>query len=364
MLGFKDTYANWQKGCLNCEEAGALLGISERSFRRWKDRFEAEGESGLADRRVGKPSNRKAQDWESNLVIKLYAEKYRGFNVSHYHNFLVRNHDFKRGYDFVKRTLEKSKLISKSTRGGKHRLRRARKPMTGMMLHQDASTHNWFGEGKCDLVVTMDDASSEIYSAFFCPQEGTESSLRGIKEVIEQKGLFCSFYTDRGSHYWFTPEAGGKVDKNQLTQVGRALKMLGIQHIAAYSPQARGRSERMFATLQDRLVKELKLNNINSMDEANNYLHKLYLPCHNQQFTVEATEKQTAFLAYVGRDLAEILCVQEGRVVASDNTVSYNGKTLQIQKDEARYHYAKCEVIVHEKLDKTIAIFYGNRCIG
>ena len=364
MLGFIDTYNSYASGRLTCDEAGLLLGMSERSFRRWKARYEADGEFGLADGRVGKVSSRKAQDAETKLVNRLYAEQYHGFNVAHYHQFLVEHHGLNRSYDFVKRTLAESRLVLPSKRGGDHRLRRLRKPMEGMMLHQDASTHNWFGEENCDLVVTMDDATSEITSAFFCPQEGTMSSLRGIKETIELKGLFCSFYTDRGSHYWTTPEAGGKVDKHNLTQVGRALQQLGIQHIAAYSPQARGRSERNFSTLQGRLANELKLNNINDMDGANEYLQRVYLPAHNARFTVEAAENNSAYLTYIGRDLDEVLCVKETRIVGLDNTISYGGKILQIQKDEHRHHYAKCEVIVHQKLDETLAIFYGNRCLG
>jgi transposase len=364
MLGFSDTYDSYEAGKLTCEEAGALLGMGERSFRRWKARFEAEGEAGLADKRVGKPSNRKAQDSETKLVNQLYAEKYHGFNVKHYHQFLVEHHGLNRGYSFVKRTLEEAKLITKSKRGGDHRLRRPRKPMIGLMIHQDASTHRWFGEENSDLVVTMDDATSEIYSAFFCKQEGTDSSLRGVKEVIEKQGLFCSFYSDRGSHYWNTPESGGKVDKSNLTQFGRALKMLGIQQVAAYSPQARGRSERMFSTLQGRLPNELKLNNINDIDAANEYLQKIYLPAHNKQFMVEAIDKTSAFLPFVGKNLDEILCVQETRVVSNDNTVRFDGKILQIQKDVHRHHYVKCEVQVHKKLDETLAVFYGNRCLG
>lgn len=364
MLGFLDVYDQHQSGQLSCLDAGSLLGMSERSFRRWKVRFELEGESGLQDRRVGKPSPRKAQEAETRLVIRLYEERYRGFNVRHYHHFLVEHHGLARGYSFTKRTLEAAGLVHKGKRGGDHRLRRPRRPMEGMMLHQDASKHQWFGDDYCDLVVTLDDATSEITSAFFCEEEGTMSSFRGITETIEKKGVFASFYTDRGSHYWFTPEAGGKVDKRRLTQVGRALQQLGIQHIAAYSPQARGRSERMFLTLQDRLVKELKLNNINAMDKANAYLQQQYLPQHNKQFMVKAAEQKSAYLRYIGRDLEQILCVQEQRIVGHDNTVSYQGKTLQIPKDEHRHHYVKCEVTVHQKPDETLAIFYGTRCLA
>lgn len=360
---FEEIYDKYQSKVLSCTEAGELLGISERSFRRWKRRYEADGASGLLDKRVGRPSNRRAQDSETRLVNRLYDEKYRGFNVSHYHHYLVEHHGFSRSYSFVQRALEKSGLITKSKRGGDHRLRRPRRPMEGMMLHQDASRHQWFGDEYCDLVVTMDDATSEITSAFFCAEEGTNSSLRGIRETIEKKGIFCTLYSDRGSHYWYTPEAGGKVDKSRLTQVGRALQQLGIQHIAAYSPQARGRSERMFGTLQGRLVQELKLHGISTMEAANAYLQQ-YLIDHNKQFMVEASDARSAYLPYVGRKLDEIFCVQEKRVVSNDNTISYNGRTLQIPRNEHRYHYVKCEVMVHHRADNSLAIFYGTRCLA
>lgn len=361
MLGFSDVVTQYRKGTFNCEEAGSLLGMSERTFRRWKRRFEAEGEEGLKDRRVGKPSRLRAPDKEVALVTRLYAERYRGFNVAHFHNFLVWEHGLDRSYSWVKRALEAACLVTPGRQGGDHRLRRARKPMAGMMLHQDASKHVWFGDGHCDLVVTMDDATSEITSAFFCREEGTNSSFRGLKETIDKKGLFCSFYTDRGIHYWFTPEEGGKVDKSRPTEVGRALQQLGIRHIAAYSPQARGRSERMFGTLQERLPKELALAGIATMEEANRYLQEVYLPRHNERFTVKPEDDKSAYLPYAGRPLEDILCIQETRIVSQDNTIRYQGRILQIPKDEHRHHYVKCEVAVHCYPDDTLAIFYGPR---
>jgi hypothetical protein len=231
------------------------------------------------------------------------------------------------------------------------------------MIHQDASKHLWFGEDYCDLVVTMDDATSEITSAFFCDEEGTMSSLRGIAETIAKHGLFCSLYTDRGSHYFYTPEVGGKVDKSRPTQVNRALKQLGIDHIAAYSPEARGRSERMFGTLQDRLVNELKLAKIDSMEAANAYL-QAYIPRHNARFMVEPECAKSAYLPVAGFDIANMLCIQEERVVGSDNTVSYLGKKLQIPPSPHRHHFVRTQVRVHHYPDDTLAIFHGPRDIG
>lgn len=257
-------------------------------------------------------------------------------------------------------------LVKKSKRGGDHRLRRERRPMTGMMIHQDGSTHEWITAlgYNIDLIITLDDASSEITSGFFVPQEGTWSTFRGIKETVENYGLFCSFYTDRGSHYWYTPEAGGKVDKHQLTQVGRALKQFGIQHIAAYSPQARGRSERMFGTLQNRLPQELTLAGITTMDAANEYLKSIYLPRHNEQFSVKPKEEKTAYTPWIGLDINEILCIQEERVVQNDNTVIFEKLRLQIQKDDLRHHYVRTTIQVRQYADDSLGLFFGNRCLG
>ena len=153
-----------------------------------------------------------------------------------------------------------------------------------MMLHQDGSTHEWVPGRWWDLIGTLDDTAGEFYSAFFVAEEGTLSSFRGLYEVIAAKGLFCSLYTDRGSHYQHTPDAGGKVDKDNPTQVGRALVQPGIELIPAYSPEARGRSERMFGTLQKRLPRELRLAGITDMEVASRFLEEHYLPQHNARF--------------------------------------------------------------------------------
>lgn len=365
-MRFDEVYDRFQKSRLTTEEASDLLGICSRTFLRLRMRYKEEGLEGLYDRRLRTPSPHRAAGSEVKRITKLYAEKYRGFNVKHFHEFACREHGLKYGYTWTKNQLEKAGLVRRSKRGGDHRLRRDRRPMVGMMIHQDGSTHEWIpGLGhNVDLIVTMDDATSLVTSAFFVLQEGTESSMKGLQETIETYGLFCSFYTDRGSHYAYTPEAGGKVDKSILTQVGRALRHLGINHICAYSPQARGRSERMFGTLQGRLPKELELRGIRTIEEANRYLNKVYLPLHNQQFTVNAREEKSAYIPWAGGQLKEIFCLQEERVVQNDNTVSYKGKRLQIEKDDLRHHYVKTTVQVREYLDGTLSLYYGPRCIG
>jgi len=365
-MKFEEVYDRFQKQRLTTQEASELLGISVSSFYRKRERFEEEGFEGRYDLRLGKASPHRAADAEVKRITKLYEDKYRGFSVKHFHEFACREHGLKYGYTWTKTHLERVGLVRRSKRGGDHRLRRDRRPMTGMMLHQDGSTHDWIpGLGyNVDLIVTMDDADSQVTSAFFVDQEGTESSLQGIKETIETYGLFCSFYTDRGSHYWTTPEAGGKVDKTNLTQVGRALKELRIQHIAAYSPQARGRSERMFGTLQKRLPQELALRGIKTIEDANQYVREVYLPRHNQQFTVKPADARSAYIRWIGEDLNEVLCHKEERIVQNDNTVRYQGKILQIPQDTFRYHYVRTEVEVRQYLDGTLGVFFGNRNIG
>lgn len=229
-----------------------------------------------------------------------------------------------------------------------------------MMLHQDASSHAWLAGEIWDLVVTLDDATSEIYSAFFVAQEGTMSSFRGLREVIATQGLFCELYVDRAGHYFHTPEAGGAVDKDNPTQVGRALAQLGIELIAAYSPQARGRSERMFGTLQKRLPQELRLAGITTMAAANQFLKEVFLPAHNARFAVTPQETGSAFVPFAG-PLEDILCVQDQRVVSNDNTVRYKNRTLQIPADRHRHHYVKAKVRVHEYPDGALALFHGPR---
>jgi len=229
------------------------------------------------------------------------------------------------------------------------------------MLHQDGSSHAWVPGKKWDLIVTMDDATSEIYSMFFCEEEGTWSSFKGLSQSMVKKGLPCSLYLDRGSHYFVTDKAGGKVSRTHVTQVGRAMRQLGIEMIPAYSPQARGRSERMFGTLQKRLPQELRLHGITTMEEANRFLHERFLPEHNAHFAQKAEQDGSAFTPLMGFALDDVLCIQEERVVANDNTVQYKGKRLQILENASRCSFAKCTVRIHEYLDGALGLFHGPR---
>jgi hypothetical protein len=262
-------------------------------------------------------------------------------------------------------SLQAEGLVAKGKRRGGHRQKRERRPLPGMLLFQDGSTHRWIpGLGRdLDLIVTLDDATGAITSAFLVEEEGTMSSFMGLAETIAAQGLFSAFYTDRGSHYFHTPKVGGKVDKSRLTQVGRALKQLGITHIPSYSPEARGRMERVFGTLQGRLPPELRLAGIKTMASANRYLRERFVPDYNTRFAVPAAEDGTAFQPYVGPPLADVLCVQEDRQVGRDNCVQWNGRSLQIPPQAHRHHYVKATVRVHEYPDGRLAIFDGPRCL-
>jgi transposase len=299
-MKFEEVYGRTCRGGLSQAEAAEILGMSERTFRRWRDRYEATGAEGLFDRRLRTISVRRAPVDEVAQLLMLFDTRYFDFTPKHFHEKLVAEHDCMRSYNWVRLTLQAHGRVTPAPRRGAHRRKRPRRPMQGMMLHQDGSRHAWVPGEHWDVIVTLDDATSEIYSAFFVAEEGTMSTFRALTEVIAKHGLFCALYADRGSHYWYTPEAGGKVDKDKPTQVGRALAQLGIELIPAYSPEARGRSERMFATLQDRLPKELRLAGITSMDAANRFLADDYLPRHNTRFARPPEEAGSAFVPFAG----------------------------------------------------------------
>lgn len=365
MMRFRSVFDRCEGSELSKLEAAELLGVAERTFRRWCQRYREAGEAGLADRRLGKPSGRRVPLDEALRVAELYRTRHEGFTAKHFHEHLVRDHGFRWGYTWTKTFLHGQGLLRAAPRRGAHRRKRPRKPLPGMMLHQDGSRHVWVaGLPALDLIVTLDDATSRIYSAFLVPEEGTASSFRALLEVFGEHGLPLSLYTDRGSHYFYTPQAGEPVDRGTQTQLGRALARLGVEHIAAYSPQARGRSERAFKTLQDRLPKELRLAGITTIAAANRYISEVYLPAHNRQFAVPPEQDGTAFVAVGEVDLREILCVQEDRKVGNDNTVVFHRRRLQIPPSPLRPHFVKATVKVRQYGDDTYGIFLGLRCIG
>lgn len=362
-MRFESIYDDWQARKLTQIEAAELLGVCERTFRRYIDKYEADGLEGLSDKRIDQASHRCAPVDEVCRLEEQYCQGFMGWNVKHFYSWYKREGG-KRSYTWVKYRLQRANLVKKSKGKGKHRKRRSRMPLPGMMIHQDGSTHQWVPGKYWDLIVTMDDATSEHYSMFFVEEEGTLSSFRGVAEVIQEKGLFCSFYSDRGSHYWYTPEAGGKVDKLNLTHFGKALQQLNINQIPSYSPEARGRSERVFGTHQERLPKELAKAGITNMEEANKYIQKYYLPRYNKEFMVEAAEEGTAFMPYDQGDLFEILCERYDRVVRKDNCVQFEGLLLQIPANRYRMNYIKTRVQVRRYLDGTIGVYHGPRLLA
>jgi transposase len=365
VLRFEDALGRYRKRRLTAEEAGELLGMSGRHFRRLVDRYDEDGLEGLRDRRLGKVSPRRAPASELVRMKQLYQELYGEFTIKHFHEQLQKRHGYKLSYTVTRLALQAAGLARKSKRGGPHRKKRERRPLPGMLLFQDGSTHRWIALRDCDLdlIVTLDDATGAIHSAILVAQEGTASSFLGLAETIAAKGLFRALYTDRGSHYFYTPKAGGKVDKTKLTQVGRALQQLGVTHIPSYSPEARGRMERVFGTLQKRLPPELRLAGIDTIEAANRYLKERFVPEYNARFAVPAAEPGSAFVPYAGRPLEDVLCIQEDRQVGRDNCVQWQGLSLQIPPQRHRHHYVKATVRVHEYPDGRLAIFDGPSCL-
>jgi transposase len=363
MRKFEDVLRRWERRELSAIEAGEMLGVSERQFRRYRRRFDEDGLAGLADRRVGKASFKRVPVDKIVWMLGQYRTHHMGWNVKHFHEHLQRQHDFGWGYTWTKLQLHAAGLVERATRRGPQRRKRPRKPCEGMMLHQDGSPFAWLeGAPDLDLIVTLDDATSKIYSAFLVEEEGTVSTFQALLDVFTAEGLPSSLYTDRGSHYFFTPAAGEAVDKKRPTQVGRALARLGIEHIAAHSPQARGRSERMFGTLQGRLPKELSLFGITDIVAANRYIREVYLPLHNEQFATPPQLPDSGFVTVCDpAGLADILCIEQDRVVSRDNTVAYEGRRLQLPQSPVRAHYVKANVKVREYPDGTLAVFHGPR---
>lgn len=363
-MRFEELYARRARREITMAEAAEMVGVTERTFRRWSTRDEADGVAGLEDRRLGRASARAVPVDAALRRVTRSETRETGWTVKHFYERGQAEHGGTRSYTWTKNRLQAAGHVTRAPRRGAHRKKRPRKPLPGMMLHQDGSTHEWVPGCQWDLIVTLDDATTELSSAFFVEEEGTMSRVRGLQEVIETKGLFSSLYADRGSHYWHTEEAGGQVDKARPTQGPRALQQLGITLIPAYSPEARGRSERVFRTLQDRLPKELALAGITDMAAANQYLVTEFLPAYHRRFAVPAAESGTAFVPWIGTNLADMLCVQEHRVVANDNTVRSQGLSLQIPPDPHRCHDVKVTVRVHEHSNGTLAVCHGPRCLA
>jgi transposase len=347
-------------------QAAEILGMSPRSMSRWKWRYEKYGYDGLFDRRHKRPSPKRVALETVQEVLRLYQERYSDFNVRHFVEKLHDEHGIPLSYTWVKKALQGAGLVARRRRRGAHRSRRVRRPLAGMLLHIDGSTHAWLGagQGQQDLVSVMDDATSELYYAQLVEQESTTSVMAALKETVETNGVFCSLYSDRASHFVFTPTAGGRPQPGHLTQVGRALAQLEIELIPANSPQARGRCERSYGTLQGRLPQELRLRGIVTLEQANRFLREVYIAEHNRRFAVSPAQKGTAFVPYRGRELAKIFSLQYERVVGNDNVVTLGRLALQIPPQTLRFSLARCRVLVCRHLDQTLSIYYGPHLLG
>jgi transposase len=346
-------------------EAAEIIGVSGRTMRRWRERLEEHGYDGLTDRRKGQRSQRRVPIKTCEEVLALYQERYFDLSVRHFHEKLKQEHAIELSYTWVKQALQGAGLVKRRRRRGPHRRRRERRPLPGMLLHIDGSRHRWLHDDRWyDLIVILDDATGEIYYAQLVEEESTRTVMAGLRAVIEQKGLFCALYSDRASHFFVTPKAGEPVDKYRLTQVGRALKELGVQMIPAYSPQARGRSERSFGTWQGRLPQELRLAGIETLEQANQFLRERYITEFNRKFAIAAAEKGTAFRRCTRSDLEWIFTIQTERAVAQDNTFTLQHQIWQLDQTRWRHSLAGCTVTIHEHLDGSTSVRYGPHCVG
>jgi transposase len=346
-------------------EAAEIIRVSARQLRRWRAGWEKYGYDGLFDRRLGRPSPKRVRLETVAEVLRLYREKYAGLSVQHFHEKLVEQHNIQLSYTWVKKALQGAGLVEKEAKRGVHRKKRERRPIPGLLLHIDASRHQWFGDERWfDLIVIMDDATSEVYYAQLVEEESTRTVMAALREVIEGKGAFCALYSDRASHFFVTLKAGDVVDRQRLTQVGRALAELKIEMIPAYSPQARGRSERNFGTWQGRLPQELALNAITTVEEANQFLRQTYIAEFNRKFSVAAAQPGDAFMPVLGHDMDLVFSLQHERVAGKDNTVRVASLCLQIERTSWRSSLAGCRVKVHQHFDDTFTILYAGRIVG
>ena len=354
----QDVILRAMSGEISWFAAADILQMTPRNLRRWRERYERWGYNGLVDRRRC-PSKHRVPMVELERVLRLYRERYAGFNGRHFHEIVRREYGITLSYSYVKQALQQAGLLAKRKPRGRHRRRRPPRACFGELLHLDGSRHPWLAlvpEARATLITVVDDATNALLYAQLWPHETTLAVMHALAHVLRTEGLPMALYTDRAGWAFFTPKATGPVDKTRLTQVGRALHQLGIEHIPAYSPQARGRSERMNRTLQGRLVNELRVAGIRSIDAANRYLGDVYMPQHNTSFRRAPVDRANAFVPLGGVDLDTILCQQGERVIAPDNTVVVGGRVLQIERQPGRRTCAGLRVLVRQHLDGRITI--------
>jgi hypothetical protein len=355
-------------GQLSWIQAAEILGRSPRSIRRLRWLLQHRGYDGLFDRRRQTPSPKRAPVAEVERLLALYRDRYQGFNVRHFHQLVRRQHGVRFCYAFVKKALQSAGLVAKQRPRGRHRRRREPRPCFGELLHLDGSRHRWLArvpDQWFTLIAVVDDATKRLlYAQLHEGGESVEVIMTALRAVLEQEGVPMALYTDRAHWAAHTPVAGGSPDRRRLTQVGRALARLGIDHILAYSPAARGRSERVNRTLQDRLVNELRVAGIATVAAANRYVRERFLPAFNAEFARPPADPASAFVPLGRVDLDQILCVEDERVVGRDNVVTVAGVALQVAKQPGRRTCAGLRVLARRHLDGRYSLWYGARCLG
>jgi len=363
----QDVILRAMSGELSWLQAADILGMHPRSLRRWRARLQRVGYDGLLDRRRQRPSPRLAPFEEVERILRLYRERYAGFNVRHFHQLVRRDEHVSLSYSFVKTALQRAGLVAKRRARGRHRRRREPRPCFGELLHIDGSPHAWLAlcpDQRQTLIAVLDDATKRLLYAQLHAAETTTTVMQALAEVFRTFGLPIALYSDRAGWAFLTPKAGGPVDRTRLTHVGRALAHLGIEHIGAYSPQARGRGERVNRTLQDRLVNELRLAGIATREAANAYLRERFMPDYDTRFSHPPADPTSAFVLLGDVALEQILCEEEERVVAPDNTVSFDTIRVQLAKQPGRPTWAGARVIVRRHLDGRLTVWRGPTRLG
>ena len=352
-------------GQLSWAQAAAVLGITARHMRRIRRGYERWGISAVMDQRGGRPRRRRISPGTIAMLCRLKRDIYPDFSVRHFYEQVSEKHQVKVSYNWLRLTLQEAGLVEREPARGKYRRRRERRPMVGMLVHLDASTHEWIaGVPMQDLVVALDDADGRILYARFFAQEGSASTFAALESVVRHYGRFCELYTDGGSHFCTTKDAAAGPDAEQNGQVSQALRALGIGQILARSPQARGRSERAFGTIQGRLPQELRLNRITSYADANRYLQEHFIADFNRRFTVAPAQKDSAFTQLPGIELDLVLSAKHERIVRNDNTVVFRNLILQLPTTRQRIHFVRCPVTVHQFANATLGVSYQGRLLA
>ena len=349
-------------------QAASLLDLSKRQIIRLKNKVRGADLSGIVHGNRGKPPKTTIGKETKETILNLYLNTYNGFNVSHFGEFLEEVHGIRVSRETIRKLLLIGGLRTKSKSPPRHRTRRARMPKSGLLVQMDSSEHKWLVENTNWLIATIDDATGEVPYALFVDSDSTENNMRVIKRLIEKKGIPVALYTDGASHFitqrHYSYRVNLKCDYSP-TQIQSALNELGVRLIIAGSPQAKGRVERLFETFQDRLLKELKLYKISSIEKANDYLHNKFLKKFNKKFSIDPKDPEAAWRVVPKEvNLESVFSIKEQRTVMADNTISYKNRIFQILPDKYRISFAKARVVVEKRLDESIHIKYKDQYLN